>query len=200
MDGPGSCGSRGGGWPARRWSWTNLPGEVERLATVSGHGSTGAPACPGARPGAHFATRADTFRAVMAWNDKRIGDLSMAWSLLHHRHAMGPLRPHSTPGTHEPDTLRARLHRLEQENARLLERERTRLEETRALAGIGRLLSERVEPDVVGLRIAESLRSLLAGGSAVVYRLDAESQSLQALAVAHASDLADGWRPVRELG
>src|SRR6266850_1055355 len=72
------------------------------------------PACPGARPGAHFATRADTFRAVMAWNGKRIGDLSMAWSLLHHRHAMGPLRPHSTPGTHEPDTLRARLRHLEQ--------------------------------------------------------------------------------------
>src|SRR6266446_246729 len=158
------------------------------------------PACPGARPGAHFATRADTFRAVMAWNGKRIGDLSMAWSLLHHRHAMGPLRPHSTPGTHEPDTLRARLRRLEQENARLLDRERTRLEETRALAGIGRLLSERLEPDVVGLRIAESLRSLLAGGSAVVYRLDPDSQSLHALAVSHATDPSGGWRPVREPG
>src|SRR6266446_6937777 len=158
------------------------------------------PACPGARPGAHFATRADTFRAVMAWNGKRIGDLSMAWSLLHHRHAMGPLRPHSTPGTHEPDTLRARLHRLEQENARLLDRERTRLEETRALAGIGRLLSERLEPDVVGLRIAESLRTLLAGGSAVVYRLDPDSQSLHSLAVSHATDPSGGWRPVREPG
>src|ERR1700719_1417079 len=121
------------------------------------------PACPGA----HFAARADTFRAVRAWNDRTISHLAMAWSLLHHRHAMGPLRPHDTPDLHEHGALRARLRRLEEDNARLLDRERTRLEETRALAGIGRLLSERLEPDVVGLRIAESLRSLLAGGSAV---------------------------------
>src|SRR5690242_20900127 len=113
---------------------------------------------------------------------------------------MGPLPPLGIPHTQEADALQAQLWRLEEENARLLERERTRLEETRALAGIGRLLSERLEPDVVGLRIAESLRSLLSGGSAVVYRLDAESQSLQALAVAHPSDPAGGWRPVRELG
>ena len=101
---------------------------------------------------------------------------------------MGPLRPHDTPDLHEHGALRARLRRLEEDNARLLDRERTRLEETRALAGIGRLLSERLEPDVVGLRIAESLRSLLAGGSAVVYRLDSDSQSLHALAVSRAAD------------
>jgi PAS domain S-box-containing protein len=122
----------------------------------------------------------------------------MAWSLLHHRHAMGPLRPHDTPDLHEHGALRARLRRLEEDNARLLDRERTRLEETRALAGIGRLLSERLEPDVVGLRIAESLRSLLAGGSAVVYRLDSDSQSLHALAVSRAADPSSGWRQVRE--
>jgi PAS domain S-box-containing protein len=113
---------------------------------------------------------------------------------------MGPLRPLDNPDLQAGDTLLERLRHLEEDNARLLDRERTRLEETRALAGIGRLLSERLEPDVVGLRIAESLRSLLSGGSAVVYRLDAESQSLQALAVAHPSDPAGGWRPVRELG
>src|SRR6185437_5984637 len=143
---------------------------------------------------------ADTFRAAMAWNRKRIGYLSMAWSLLHHRHAMGPLRPHGTPDTHEHDTLRARLHRLERENARLLDRERTRLEETRALAGIGRLLSERLEPDVVGLRIAESLRSLVGGGAAVVYRLDGHSGRLEALAVSGTSNPATNWRPAREPG
>jgi PAS domain S-box-containing protein len=136
----------------------------------------------------------------MVWNRKPISYLPMAWSLLHHRHAMGPLRPVGTPDTHEGDTLRGRLRRLEQDNARLLDRERTRLVETRALAGIGRLLSERLEPDVVGRRIAESLRSLLAGGSAVVYRLDADSQSLHALAVSHATDPSGGWRPVREPG
>src|SRR6266446_1089376 len=143
------------------------------------------PARPGAPPGAHFVTRADIFRSPVVWNRKPISYLPMAWSLLHHRHAMGPLRPVGTPDTHEGDTLRARLRRLE---------------EARALAGIGRLLSERLEPDVVGLRIAESLRSLLASGSAVVYRLDSDSQSLHALAVSHATDPSGGWRPVREPG
>ena len=113
---------------------------------------------------------------------------------------MGPLPPLGIPDTQEADALRARLRRLEEENARLLERERTRLEETRALAGIGRLLSERLEPDVVGLRIAESLRSLLAAGSAVVYRLDVASQSLMALAVSRTSDPSVGWRATREPG
>src|SRR5260370_8511751 len=158
------------------------------------------PARPGAPRGAHFGTRADIFRSPVVWNRKPISYLPMAWSLLHHRHALGPLRPVGPPDTHEGDTLRARLRRLEQDNARLLDRERTRLEETRALAGIGRLLSERLEPDVVGLRIAESLRSLLASGSAVVYRLDSDSQSLHALAVSHATDPSGGWRPVREPG
>src|ERR1700737_3651100 len=122
----------------------------------------------------------------------------MAWSLLLHRPAMGPLRPLDTPDMQDGDTLLERLRRLEEDNARLLDRERTRLEETRALAAIGRLLSERLEPDVVGLRIAESLRSLLAGGSAVVYRLDADSQSLHARAVPRAADTSSGWRQVRE--
>src|SRR6266446_8053300 len=87
------------------------------------------PARPGAPPGAHFVTRADIFRSPVVWNRKPISYLPMAWSLLHHRHAMGPLRPVGTPDTHEGDTLRARLRRLEQDNARLLDRERTRLEE-----------------------------------------------------------------------
>ena len=39
--------------------------------------------------------------------------------------------------------LRERLDTLERENARLLEHERARLQETQALAGIRRLLSER---------------------------------------------------------
>ncbi len=97
--------------------------------------------------------------------------------------------------------LHARLHALEQENARLLEEQWTRLQETRALTGIGRLLSERLDPDVVGGRIAESLRSLLGGGSAVVYRLDDDSANLLAMAVAHdPSAPTVGWRPVREIG
>src|SRR6185503_14665403 len=100
----------------------------------------------------------------------------------------------------DSDSLVARLRRLEQDNARLLERERTRLEETRALAGIGRLLSERLEPAVVGARIAESLRSLVGGGAAVVYRLDGHSGRLEALAVSGTSKPATNWRPAREPG
>src|SRR5678815_3397136 len=107
--------------------------------------------------------------------------------------AMGSRRPLDRRSPPDSDSLVARLRRLEQDNARLLERERTRLEETRALAGIGRLLSERLEPAVVGARIAESLRSLVGGGAAVVYRLDA-------LAVSGTSNPATNWRPAREPG
>ena len=109
--------------------------------------------------------------------------------------AMGSRRPLDRRSPPDSDSLVARLRRLEQDNARLLERERTRLEETRALAGIGRLLSERLEPAVVGARIAESLRSLVGGGAAVVYRLDGHSGRLEALAVSGTSNPATNWRP-----
>jgi PAS domain S-box-containing protein len=113
---------------------------------------------------------------------------------------MGPHHPLDRQSPPDTDSLLARLRRLEQDNARLLERERTRIEETRALAGIGRLLSERLDPDVVGERIAESLRSLVGGGAAVVYRLDGHSGRLEALAVSGTSNPATTWRPAREPG
>ncbi|HET9853911.1 MAG TPA: GAF domain-containing protein [Methylomirabilota bacterium] len=109
--------------------------------------------------------------------------------------------PENRAETEDQTVLHARLLRLEQENVRLLEEQRTRQQETRALTGIGRLLSERLDPDVVGERIAESLRSLLAGRSAVVYRLDDDSAHLLAMAVAHGpAGPTTGWRPVREIG
>ena len=110
---------------------------------------------------------------------------------------MGPAKPGSGVDAAETASLRARLRRLEQENVRLLENERARLQETTALAGIGRLLSERLEPDVVGQRIAESLRSLVGGRSAVVYRVDPDSPNLLALAVSQEAEPGMGWRPVR---
>ena len=113
---------------------------------------------------------------------------------------MGSRRPLDRRSPRDSESLVAPLRRLEQDNARLLERERTRLEETRALAGIGRLLSERLEPAVVGARIAESLRSLVGGGAAVVYRLDGHSGRLEALAVSGTSNPATNWRPAREPG
>ena len=126
--------------------------------------------------------------------------LPVAWSLLPYRW-MPPMSPESRAEMQDEAALHARLRWLEQENARLLEEQWTHLQETRALTGIGRLLSERLDPDVVGERIAESLRSLLGGRSAVVYRLDADSGNLLAMAVSHgpASPTA-GWRPVREPG
>jgi PAS domain S-box-containing protein len=111
------------------------------------------------------------------------------------------MSPHGRADMQDETALHVRLRWLEQENARLIEAQWTRLQETRALTGIGRLLSERLDPDVVGERIAESLRSLLGGGSAVVYRLDDDSANLLAMAVAHgpAAPTA-GWRAVREIG
>ncbi|MEX2223643.1 MAG: GAF domain-containing protein [Candidatus Rokuibacteriota bacterium] len=109
--------------------------------------------------------------------------------------------PHSGAEMHDETALHARLGRLERENARLLDEQEARLQEAKTLAGIGRLLSERLDPDVVGERIAESLRSLLGGRSAVVYRLDADTGSLLAIAVSRTpSPSTAGWRPVRELG
>ncbi|MGH7386598.1 MAG: hypothetical protein ACREKG_15570, partial [Candidatus Rokuibacteriota bacterium] len=84
----------------------------------------------------------------------------MAWSLLRHV-PMAPTAPRSGADTQDETALRARLRQLEEDNARLLEAEWTRRQETKALAGIGRLLSERLDPEVVGQRIADSLRSLL---------------------------------------
>ena len=113
---------------------------------------------------------------------------------------MDPVRPSSDTDTREIATLRARLQTLERENTRLLEDERARLQETKALAAIGRLLSERLDPDVVGLRIAENLSALLGGRSSVVYRLDPDSTTLMALAVAQGANPAAGWRAVHETG
>src|SRR4029077_15096695 len=107
-----------------------------------------APSARPPRPGSgqvlDFATRADTLRAASSVSARASKPLPIAWSLLLHRAAMGPLRPLDAPDLQPGDTLLERLRRLEQDNARLLDRERTRLEETRALAGIGRLLSERL--------------------------------------------------------
>ncbi len=110
------------------------------------------------------------------------------------------MSPESRAEMQDEAALHARLRWLEQENARLLEEQWTHLQETRALTGIGRLLSERLDPDVVGERIAESLRSLLGGRSAVVYRLDTDSGNLLAMAVSQGASAPDaGWRPVRDL-
>jgi signal transduction histidine kinase/CheY-like chemotaxis protein/putative methionine-R-sulfoxide reductase with GAF domain len=62
------------------------------------------------------------------------------------------------------------------------ERERRR-REAEALAEVGRLLSETLDAEVVGQRIADAVRSLLEVRSSVVYHLDIESGALVAAAV-----------------
>jgi PAS domain S-box-containing protein len=116
------------------------------------------------------------------------------------RHEAASARSLSGTDAAEIASLRARLRRLEQDNLQLLDNERARQQETKALAGIGRLLSERLEPDVVGQRIAESLRSLLDGRSAVVYRIDTDTASLLALAVSQETEPGTSWRAVRPIG
>src|SRR5258705_10724346 len=123
----------------------------------------------------------------------------MGWSLLPHDR-MPPTSPQSHADMQDEAALLARLRSLEEENARLLEEQWTRRQETRALTGIGRLLSERLDPDLVGERIAESLRSLLGGRSALVYRLHADSANLFAMAVAPEAEAPTaGWRPGGEV-
>jgi PAS domain S-box-containing protein len=111
---------------------------------------------------------------------------------------VGPIKPYDATDSHEIVALRAQIRQLEQDNARLLGEEQARVQETKVLAGIGRLLSERLEPDVVGQRIADSLCALLGGRSAVVYRFDGDSTNLLALAVSQDTDPAIGWQPVRD--
>ncbi|HYB71615.1 MAG TPA: GAF domain-containing protein [Candidatus Bathyarchaeia archaeon] len=111
---------------------------------------------------------------------------------------MGPTRLHGATDSDEIAALRAEIERLERDRARLLADEQARVQETKALAGIGRLLSERLDPDIVGQRIADSLCALLGGLCAVVYRFDVDSASLLALAVSRESDPTLAWQPVRD--
>src|SRR5260221_5833229 len=123
----------------------------------------------------------------------------MAWSLLPHDR-MPPTSPQSHADMQDETALLARLRSLEEENARLLEEQWTRRQETRALTGIGRLLSERLDPDVVGERISESLRYLLRGSSALGYRLGSRSANLFAMAVApQPQPSTPCLRPVRHI-
>jgi PAS domain S-box-containing protein len=55
--------------------------------------------------------------------------------------------------------------------------------EAEALAALGGLLSETLDPDVVGQRIADTVRGLLGTCSSALYHLDPESDGLVAIAV-----------------
>src|SRR4029453_14115388 len=74
------------------------------------------------------------------------------------RHEAASARSLSGTDAAEIASLRARLRRLEQDNLQLLDNERARQQETKALAGIGRLLSQRLQPDGGAPRTADEPR------------------------------------------
>ena len=63
-------------------------------------------------------------------------------------------------------------------NARLFAASEARRREAEALAEVGRLFVQSLDPEDVAQRIAESLRALLGASAAVVCRLDPESRAL----------------------
>ncbi len=69
------------------------------------------------------------------------------------------------------------------ENARLYAESERRREASQALAEVGRLLTETLDPDVVVQRIADNLRELLHALASVVHRVDPESGDVVAQAV-----------------
>ena len=69
-------------------------------------------------------------------------------------------------------------------------------ERMQALADLGRLLSETLDPDVVGQRAVDSICTLLSANSACLYRLNPESESLHELAHSRETMLPFEWTPL----
>ncbi|MGH7278331.1 MAG: GAF domain-containing protein, partial [Candidatus Rokuibacteriota bacterium] len=83
------------------------------------------------------------------------------------------------------------------EHSRLYEDARRQAERMTALADLGRLLSETLDPEKVGQRVADAICTLLEARSSALYRLDAATGSLVALTVSHEVGQSFPW--TREL-
>jgi GAF domain-containing protein/CheY-like chemotaxis protein len=70
------------------------------------------------------------------------------------------------------------------ENARLYSETEHRRSVAEQLAGIGQLIAQSLESEVVGQKIVEGLRALLGARASALYRLDPVSRDLQAHAIA----------------
>jgi len=77
-------------------------------------------------------------------------------------------------------------------NARLYTETERRRWAAEALAGLGRLISQSLDPAEAGQRIAESIRALLNASASALYRLDADSGNLVAVAISGDSEPAVG--------
>ncbi len=78
-------------------------------------------------------------------------------------------------------------------NARVFAESEARRRAATALAGVGRLLSETLDPGVVGQRITDSVRELFGTQSAALYRLEPESGDL--IGLAGSGDAGPAFRP-----
>jgi GAF domain-containing protein/CheY-like chemotaxis protein len=76
------------------------------------------------------------------------------------------------------------------EHLRLFEEATRQAARMRALADVGRLFSDNLDPDVVAPRIADSVRTLLGALSSVLFRLDPATQDLRAIAIAGVAERA----------
>jgi GAF domain-containing protein/CheY-like chemotaxis protein len=85
------------------------------------------------------------------------------------------------------------------EHARLWQATTTQADRLQALADLARLLSETLDPEVVGRRAVEAVCKLLSATSAVLYRLDPASERLLEVARADQGPSFE-WTPVLERG
>ena len=69
-------------------------------------------------------------------------------------------------------------------NARLFEETERRRKTAESLIAVGRLISQSLDPDLVGQRIADSVRRLLDAKTSVLYRVEPESGTLVPRAIA----------------
>ncbi len=122
---------------------------------------------------AHFRPRSLLF-APMVVEDTLVGGFGVVW--FERQHAFTSEELNLAEGI-------ARQAALAVANARLFaESERRRLA-AESLAEVGRLVSRSLDPDVVGQRIADSVRALVRADRSTVYRLVPESGELVALAL-----------------
>jgi signal transduction histidine kinase/ActR/RegA family two-component response regulator len=68
------------------------------------------------------------------------------------------------------------------DNARLFSQSESRLRASEMLVEVGRSLNQTLDPEVVGQRIAESVRTLLGFGSSVFYRVDPDTLEMTVVA------------------
>ena len=86
------------------------------------------------------------------------------------------------------------------EHSRLYHEATRQAQRMRALADLGRLLSETLDPDLVAQRVADNARGVLGAESSTLYRLEAESATLVAFAVSGDSGVALGRNRVMPRG